>query len=116
MRTLHRLRPLNSRFAFCTFRLPLALVGYALTAAEPSFAGVALALFQFAVGARLALHFACRLPGGPPPLADLRLLPLHDVLLGWIWYRSFFAAPSGSRGSELDVGRKGIMRGLDMRS
>jgi hypothetical protein len=112
MRTLHRLRPLNSRFVFCTFRLPLVLVGYALSAAEPSFAVVALALLQFAVGARLALHFACRLPGEPPPLADLRLLPLHDVMLGWIWYRSFFAAPSGWRGGEHDTDAKGVVRGL----
>jgi ceramide glucosyltransferase len=112
MSTLRVLRPWSFRFIFLTFSLPLALLGFALAAAEPLFAAPALALFQFAVGTRLALHFTHRWHGTRPLLADLWLLPVRDFLLCWVWYRSFFARRITWRGKEFDLDAEGTMRGL----
>jgi ceramide glucosyltransferase len=113
MRTLRVLRPRSFRLIFLTFSLPLATFGLALTAvAEPSLRMAAWALFQTTVAARLALHFAHRLRGERPLLADLWLVPVRDVLICWVWWRSFFTSRLTWRGSEFDVGADGIMRKL----
>ncbi|MDB6041945.1 MAG: hypothetical protein JWM63_496 [Gammaproteobacteria bacterium] len=113
MRTLRVLRPRSFRLIFLTFSLPLATFGLALTAvAEPSLRLAAWALFQTTVVARLALHFAHRLRGERPLLADLWLVPARDVLICWVWWRSFFTSRLTWRGSEFDVGADGIMRKL----
>jgi ceramide glucosyltransferase len=113
MRTLRVLRPRSFRLIFLTFSLPLATFGLALTAvAEPSLRMAAWALFQTTVAARLGLHFAHRLRGERPLLADLWLLPARDVLICWVWCRSFFTSRLTWRGSEFDVGADGIMRKL----
>jgi len=110
MRTLYVLRPLGFRFIFFTFSLPLALLGLVLGA--ESFSTLALALFQFTVVARLALHFVHRIRGGRPLLADLWLLPVRDLLICWVWCRSFYTSRFTWRGSDFGVGADGIMRKL----
>jgi hypothetical protein len=93
------LQPWSFRFNVLACSLPLALFGVALTAAEPSLAPAAHALFQFAVGARLALYLTHRLQGSSPILSDLWLLPVSDFLLCWILFRWFFTsriAPSSA--------------------
>jgi ceramide glucosyltransferase len=113
MKTLRVLKPHSFRLIFFTFSLPLATLGLALSAAaEPSTRMAAWALFQTTLVARLALHFAHRLRGERPLLADLWLLPARDVLICWVWWRSFFTSRITWRGSEFDVGDDGIMRKL----
>ena len=110
MRTLYVLKPRSFRFIFFTFSLPLALLGLILGAA--SFSTVAWSLFQLTVMARLALHFVHRFRGGRPLFADLWLLPARDLLICWVWCRSFFTSRFTWRGSDFGVGADGIMRKL----
>jgi len=112
MRTLYVLKPRSFRFIFCTFSLPLALLGLLLVLGAESFTTVALALFQLTLLARLALHFIHRMHGGRPPLADLWLLPVRDLLICWVWCRSFYISRFTWRGSDFGVGDDGIMRKL----
>jgi ceramide glucosyltransferase len=112
MRTLRVLRPGSFRMIFLTFSLPLAVFGIALSAAEPTFSTAAWVLFLTTVVARLALHFVHRLHSDRPVLADFWLLPARDLLICWIWCRSFFGSRITWRGIEFDVGTDGIMRRL----
>lgn len=110
MRTLHVLRPLGFRLIFITFTLPLAIIGRLCAAAELSFSTLAWVLFSIAAIARLTLHLAHRAGGVRPLLADIWLLPARDLMIGWIWYRSFFTSRIMWRGNEFDVDADGIMR------
>jgi ceramide glucosyltransferase len=110
MRTLCVLKPRSFRFIFFTFSLPLALIGLLLVIPESYFATVALPLFQVTVVARLALHLEHRIRNGRPLLADLWLLPARDLLICWVWCRSFFTSRFTWRGSDFHVGADGIMR------
>jgi ceramide glucosyltransferase len=110
MRTLYVLKPRSFRFIFCTFSLPLSLLGLILGAA--TFSTIAWSLFQLTVMARLALHFLHRFRGGRPLFADLWLLPARDLLICWVWCRSFFTSRFTWRGSDFGVGADGIMRKL----
>lgn len=110
MRTLHVLRPVSFRFIFFTFSLPLALLGLLLGA--EAFSTLAWTLFQLTVVARLALHFVHRTRGGRPLFADLWLLPARDLLICWVWCRSFFTSRFTWRGRDFGVGADGIMRKL----
>jgi ceramide glucosyltransferase len=112
MHTIHMLRPRSFRLIFFTFSLPLAIFGIALAAAEPSLAPVPGVLFQIVIVARLALHFVHRLRGNRSVLADLWLLPARDLLICWVWCRSFFVSRITWRGHEFGVGTDGIMRRL----
>jgi ceramide glucosyltransferase len=112
MRTICVLRPLSFRLIFLTFSLPLALLGIALTAAEPAFLTVAWALFKATVLARVALHLVHRSGGERPLLADFWLVPVRDLLICWVWCQSFFTSRFTWRGNEFDVGSDGIMRRL----
>jgi ceramide glucosyltransferase len=112
MRTLYVLRPRSFRFIFFTFSLPLALLGLALGAAQAPFSIAAWSLFQLTVVARLALHFVHRVRGGRSVFADLWLLPVRDLLICWVWCRSFFTSRFTWRGSDFGVGADGIMRKL----
>jgi ceramide glucosyltransferase len=69
-------------------------------------------LFQIVVVARLALHIVHRLRGNRSVLADLWLLPARDLLICWVWCRSFFVSRITWRGHEFGVGSDGIMRRL----
>jgi ceramide glucosyltransferase len=111
MRTLRVLRPRSFNLIFFGFSLPLAVLGLLLCAAGsmPS-TTLAWALFLVTVFARLALHFAHRLRGDRPLLADFWLVPARDLLLCWVWWRTFFTSRITWRGSEFDVDAHGIMR------
>ncbi len=110
MRTLRILRPRSFSLIFFGFSLPLAVVGMLLCAGDASHSMLAWALFEITLLARVALHFTHRLRGERPLLADLWLVPVRDVLLCWVWWRTFFTSRITWRGSEFDVDAHGIMR------
>jgi ceramide glucosyltransferase len=110
MRTLRVLRPRSFLLIFFGFSLPLAAVGLLLSASGSMPSTLAWRLFEVTVFARLALHFAHRLRGERPLLADFWLVPARDLLLCWVWWRTFFTSRITWRGSEFDVDAHGIMR------
>jgi ceramide glucosyltransferase len=110
MRTLCVLKPRSFRFIFFTFSLPLALLGLLLVIPESYFTTVALPLFQVTVAARLALHLEHRIRDRRSLFADLWLLPARDLLICWVWCRTFFTSRFTWRGSDFHVGADGIMR------
>jgi ceramide glucosyltransferase len=110
MRTLCVLKPRSFRFIFFTISLPLALLGLLLVIPESYFTTVALPLFQVTVAARLALHLEHRIRDRRSLFADLWLLPARDLLICWVWCRSFFTSRFTWRGSDFHVGADGIMR------
>jgi len=112
MRTIRVLRPLSFRFMFVTFSLPMAVVGFGLRAADASLGAVTIALFATTLVSRLALHFIPRIRGPRPLLADFFLLPLRDLLVVWVWSRSFFTSRVTWRGNVFDVDAEGVMRRL----
>jgi len=109
MRTIRTLRPRSFPAIFLSFSLPLALCGLLLTAAEPGTLTLSWTLFEIALIARLGLHFAHRIGGTRSLFSDLWLLPLRDLLLTWIWLRSFFTSRISWRGGEFHVDADGIM-------
>jgi len=112
MRTLRVLRPRSFRLIFFGFSLPLAVIGLLLCAAGAGTVPSMLAwtLFEITVMARVALHLAHRLRGERPLLADFWLLPARDLLLCWVWWRTFSTSRITWRGGEFDVDAHGIMR------
>jgi ceramide glucosyltransferase len=112
MRTIKVLRPRSFRWIFLSFSLPLAVLGIVLVAAGMALTSTAWALFCSALTARLALHFSHRLRADRLPWSDLWLLPARDLLICWIWYRSFFGSHVRWRGSEFDVDANGVMHRL----
>lgn len=115
MRTIRMLRPRSFRMLFLTFSLPMAIIGFALSAAaaEPILTLTARWLLAIAVISRLAVHFAHRIKADQSSdrsaLADLWLLPVRDALLGWYWFVSFLSSRISWRGGEFDVDADGIM-------
>jgi ceramide glucosyltransferase len=112
MRTIHVLRPRSFRLIFITFSLPLAVLGVIAALSESSLSTAAWVLFGITLLARLVLHFVHRLRDDPAPVSDLWLLPVRDVLICWVWCRSFFTSHVTWRGNEFDVGADGVMRPL----
>ncbi|MGO9592935.1 MAG: bacteriohopanetetrol glucosamine biosynthesis glycosyltransferase HpnI [Steroidobacteraceae bacterium] len=112
MRTIRVLRPRSFRMIFLSFSLPLAILGIMLAGVEPSLSTTAWALFATTVIARLLVHFVHRLRDDRPLLSDLWLLPARDLLIWWVWCRSFFSSRVTWRGSEFEVDANGIMRRL----
>ena len=112
MRTLRVLRPRSFRLIFFGFSLPLAVMGLLFCAAGAGSVPSMLAwtLFGVTVVARVALHLAHRLRGERPLLADFWLLPARDLLLCWVWWRTFSTSRITWRGGEFDVDAHGIMR------
>jgi ceramide glucosyltransferase len=112
LRTIRVLRPRSYRLMFLSFCMPLASVGMVLTAASSSTAPAAPPWILFAITAlaRLGLHFAHRLRTPGSALRDLWLIPMRELLLCWVWGRSFFASRVTWRGSEFDVDVNGVMR------
>jgi ceramide glucosyltransferase len=109
MGTLRVLRPLSFRMIFLTFSLILALIGLLLTTGAP-WRPVSWVLFGATVVARCGLHILSRLRRGRPLLEDLTLVPVRDLLICWIWYRSFFSRRMTWRGYEFHVDSAGLMR------
>jgi ceramide glucosyltransferase len=112
MRTLRVLRPLSFAFIFLTFSLPLATLGLLLAVGASWHLPVATALFTVTAVVRLAFYAAPRTRALRRLFGDLWLLPLRDLLLCWIWLRSFFTSRVIWRGMEFDVGADGLMRQL----
>jgi ceramide glucosyltransferase len=112
MRTIRVLRPRSFGLLFLTFSLPLAAIGFALASVEASPSVAARLLFAATIIARLTLHFAHRLRGDRPLLSDFWLLPARDLLICWVWCRSFFTSRVSWRGNEFDVEPDGVMRRL----
>jgi ceramide glucosyltransferase len=113
MRTIRVLQPFAFKLMCLSFSLPLAVLGLALTIlADPSLTRVAGALFCAALLARLALHLRGRRNGERSMFADLWLLPWRDLLILWVWLRSFRNSRVSWRGNEFDVGADGVMRRL----
>jgi ceramide glucosyltransferase len=111
MRTIRVLRPRSFRLMFLTFSFPLALLGIAAAGPESS-SMTAWVLFGITVLARLVLHFVHRLRDERAPMSDLWLLPARDLLICWVWCRSFFTSHVTWRGNEFDVDADGVMRPL----
>ncbi len=109
MSTIRILRPRSFRLIFFSFSLPLAALGIALNAADPVFSTAAWALFEFTVVARLTLYGVYRLRDDRSLLSDLWLVPVRDLLICWVWWRSFFTSRVTWRGREFDVDARGIM-------
>lgn len=112
MRTIRVLRPRSFRMIFLTFSLPLAVFGILAAGAESPMPMTAWVLFGVTVLARLVLHFVHRLRDDRAVLSDLWLLPARDLLICWVWGRSFFTSHVTWRGNEFDVGADGVMRPL----
>jgi ceramide glucosyltransferase len=112
MRTIRVLRPRSFRLIFLTFSLPLAVFGIVAAGAESTLSTTAWVLFGITALARLVLHFVHRLRDERAPVADLWLLPARDLLICWVWCRSFFTSHVTWRGNEFDVGADGVMRPL----
>jgi ceramide glucosyltransferase len=112
MRTIRVLRPRSFNLIFFSFSLPLAIFGIVLATTATAFSTAEWALFWTTVIARLVLHFVHRLRGDRPLLTDFWLLPLRDLMICWVWCRSFFTSRVTWRGNVFDVGADGIMRNL----
>jgi len=112
MRTIHVLRPRSFRLIFITFSFPLAVLGLIAALSESSFSAAACVLFGISLLARLVLHFVHRLRDDRALVSDLWLPPVRDVLICWVWCRSFFTSHVTWRGKEFDVGSDGVMRPL----
>jgi ceramide glucosyltransferase len=112
MRTLRVLRPRSFCLIFFGFSLPLAVLGLSLCAAGAGSVPSRLSwtLFEVTMLARVVLHLAHRLRGERPLLADFWLLPARDLLLCWVWWRTFSTSRITWRGGEFDVDAQGIMR------
>jgi ceramide glucosyltransferase len=110
MRTIHVLQPLGFKLLCLSFSLPLAALGLACMLTDPSLARLAWELFGSALIARLVLHLRGRWGGERPAFADLWLLPWRDLLILWVWCRSFFSSRVNWRGNEFEVGADGVMR------
>jgi ceramide glucosyltransferase len=112
MLTIHVLRPRSFRLIFISFGLPLAILGLVAALAESSRSSAAWMLFGITLLARMALHFVHRFRDNRAPLSDFWLLPARDVLICWVWCRSFFTSHVTWRGNEFDVDADGVMRPL----
>jgi len=110
MRTLRVLKPLSFRMIFLSFSFPLALLGVFLCLWGEVMSTWAWNLFAVTALVRLVLHFSSR--AGRPLFSDIWLLPVRDLLLCWIWYRSFSVSRITWRGTEFDVDPDGSLRRL----
>jgi ceramide glucosyltransferase len=112
MRTIRVLRPRSFLGIFATFSLPLALVGIIFASLATGVSVVAWSLFAVILISRIMLHFLPRIRGQGSMLSDFWLLPVRDLLICWVWWRSFFSSRVNWRGSEFDVDADGVMRRL----
>jgi len=109
MRTLRTLAPWSINCIFVTFSVPLALLGVLLALAQGNPVAV-WTLFGTTVAARLALHFMPRWGTDRGLFADFWLMPVRDLLICWVWWRSFFTSRVTWRGVEFAVGSDGTMQ------
>jgi ceramide glucosyltransferase len=114
MRTIRVLRPRSYNMMFLSFSLPVASVGLLCAAWLPSLSVVSWSLFGIVALTRMGLYLAHRLGRARPVWSDIWsdiwLLPVHDLLLCWVWLRTFFASRLTWRGREFDVDVDGVIR------
>ncbi len=110
MRTIRALAPAGYRFLFLSFTLPLQAAGFALAAADAGLVLHLLPLLGTTLICRLGVSSVPRLAQRRIPLGDLCLLPARDLLLCWVWSRALFTSRISWRGSEFEVGVRGVMR------
>jgi len=110
MYTLRVLRPHSFRMMFLTFSVPLATLGIGLAAGEAFVSGAAWSLFAITMMAPVALHVSHRTRDERSVLEDLWLLPVRDLLICWVWLRTFFISGVTWRGNEFNVDSDGVMR------
>jgi ceramide glucosyltransferase len=110
MRTLRALAPWSMNGIFVTFTVPIALLGLIMACTMPWGPVAAWSLFATAVAARLVLHFMPRWGTDRGLFADFWLLPVRDLLICWVWCRSFFTSRVTWRGVEFSVGADGTMQ------
>jgi ceramide glucosyltransferase len=110
MRTIHVLRPRSFRLIFLSFSFPLAVLGMFVNIVTGAHSVAAWELFGVSAAVRLALHFLHR--SDRSVFSDIWLLPVRDLLLCWVWFRSFFTSRVTWRGNEFDVDADGFMRRL----
>jgi len=111
MRTIRILRPRSFGFLFITFSLPLAVLGFALSVAQPACAAAGLVLLLICINARLILHRLAQRAGDLRGRSGLWLLPFRDLLVCWVWSRAFRTSRVTWRGTEFEVDVHGVMRG-----
>jgi ceramide glucosyltransferase len=109
MRTIRVLRPKSFPWMFLSLSLPLAALGLALIAVDEPFSPMAWALFLTTLAARLALHMVHRRHDARPLLSDCWLLPARDLLILWVWFRSFLGSQVIWRGNQFAVDNDGIL-------
>lgn len=112
MRTIRVLRPRSFLGIFVTFSLPLALLGIMFASGFARVSLVAWSLFGVILVSRVMLHFVHRIRGQRSMLSDFWLLPVRDLLICWVWCRSFFSSRVNWRGNEFDVDADGVMHRL----
>ena len=83
-----------------------------MASAATSISAAALVLFGLTMLARLILYVVPRFQGTQPLLSDLWLVPVRDLFLCWLWFRSFFTSQVTWRGATFDVDTDGIMHRL----
>src|ERR1700733_7596597 len=110
MRTIRALAPAGYRFLFLSFTLPLSAVGFALASANAGLVLHLLPLLWVTLICRIGVSAVPRLAQRRIPLSDLCLLPLRDLLLCWAWSRALFTSRVSWRGTEFDVGVRGVIR------
>jgi len=110
MHTIRVLRPRSFSWLFLSFSLPLALLGFCLSVGFPGYESLASALFLGVIAARIGLQLVHRLRARQSPLAQLWLIPACDLLILWVWIRSFFTTRVSWRGNDFDVDADGVMR------
>jgi ceramide glucosyltransferase len=109
MRTIRVLRPISFRWMFLSFSLPLAATGLALSAVDETLSLTAWGFFLTTLVARLALHMVHRRQDHRPLLSDCWLLPARDLLILWVWCRSFRGSQVIWRGNQFAVDNDGVM-------
>jgi ceramide glucosyltransferase len=109
MRTIRVLRPMSFRWMFLSFSLPLAVAGLALSAVDEALYPTAWGLFLTTLVARLALHMVHRRQDHRPLLSDCWLLPARDLLILWVWCKSFLGSQVIWRGNQFAVDNDGVM-------
>jgi ceramide glucosyltransferase len=110
MRTIRALRPRSFPFLVVTFSLPLAVLGFALSALQASCFAAGLVLLLICVNARVILHRLSQRRDDTRARSGLWLLPLRDSLICWVWCRAFLTSRVTWRGAEFEVDVHGVMR------
>ncbi|MGH8230579.1 MAG: bacteriohopanetetrol glucosamine biosynthesis glycosyltransferase HpnI [Steroidobacteraceae bacterium] len=110
MRTLRVLRPLSFRLLFLSFSVSMAAVGLLACAAASAVHAITWALVGGTLMARLGLHLINGPRGRGRLLSDLWLLVVRDLLLCWVWVRTFFLSRVVWRDHEFNVSADGVIQ------